>query len=136
MIEGAEQRRRSVQDTLIETTSGNTGIALAMIAAIRGYKLKLLMPENMGAERWGRYGLRRRTGAGQPGHGHGRAQDLAQQMAADGEGYVPVSLIIPITHWPITGQPAEIWQQTDGGVSRALCLSYGHHRHHYGVRVT
>lgn len=110
---------RSVPDTLIEATSGNTGIALAMIAAIRGYKLKLLMPENMSAERqaamkaYGAEAVLVSQAQGMEG-----ARDLAQQMAADGEGYVLDQFNNPdnpLAHYRTTGP--EIWQQTDGRIT-------------------
>ncbi|MEM7887732.1 cysteine synthase CysM [Morganella morganii] len=120
MIEGAEQRGEiRPGDTLIEATSGNTGIALAMIAAIRGYKLKLLMPENMSAERqaamkaYGAELVLVSWAQGMEG-----ARDLAQQMAADGEGYVLDQFNNPdnpLAHYRTTGP--EIWQQTDGRIT-------------------
>ncbi|WP_205516562.1 cysteine synthase CysM [Morganella morganii] len=120
MIEGAEQRGEiRPGDTLIEATSGNTGIALAMIAAIRGYKLKLLMPENMSAERqaamkaYGAELVLVNRAQGMEG-----ARDLAQQMAADGEGYVLDQFNNPdnpLAHYRTTGP--EIWQQTDGRIT-------------------
>lgn len=120
MIEGAEQRGEiRPGDTLIEATSGNTGIALAMIAAIRGYKLKLLMPENMSAERqaamkaYGAELVLVSLAQGMEG-----ARDLAQQMAADGEGYVLDQFNNPdnpLAHYRTTGP--EIWQQTDGRIT-------------------
>ncbi|MBT0383929.1 cysteine synthase CysM [Morganella morganii] len=120
MIEGAEQRGEiRPGDTLIEATSGNTGIALAMIAAIRGYKLKLLMPENMSAER---QAAMKAYGAElvlvSRAQGMEGARDLAQQMAADGEGYVLDQFNNPdnpLTHYRTTGP--EIWQQTDGRIT-------------------
>ncbi|MEM8207939.1 cysteine synthase CysM [Morganella morganii] len=120
MIEGAEQRGEiSPGDTLIEATSGNTGIALAMIAAIRGYKLKLLMPENMSAER---QAAMKAYGAElvlvSRAQGMEGARDLAQQMAADGEGYVLDQFNNPdnpLAHYRTTGP--EIWQQTDGRIT-------------------
>ncbi|MEY1423452.1 cysteine synthase CysM [Morganella morganii] len=120
MIEGAEQRGEiRPGDTLIEATSGNTGIALAMIAAIRGYKLKLLMPENMSAER---QAAMKAYGAElvlvSRAQGMEGARDLAQQMAEDGEGYVLDQFNNPdnpLAHYRTTGP--EIWQQTDGRIT-------------------
>ncbi|MEY0265923.1 cysteine synthase CysM [Morganella morganii] len=120
MIEGAEQRGEiRPGDTLIEATSGNTGIALAMISAIRGYKLKLLMPENMSAERqaamkaYGAELVLVSWAQGMEG-----ARDLARQMAADGEGYVLDQFNNPdnpLAHYRTTGP--EIWQQTGGRIT-------------------
>ncbi len=122
MIEGAEQRGEiRPGDTLIEATSGNTGIALAMIAAIRGYKLKLLMPENMSAERQAAmkaYGAelvlvsRHRAWKGR-GTWRSRWQRTGKVMCL-------ISLIIPITRWPITGQQARKSGSRRTGVSRTL----------------
>ncbi|HAT1525797.1 TPA: cysteine synthase CysM [Morganella morganii] len=120
MIEGAEQRGEiRPGDTLIEATSGNTGIALAMIAAIRGYKLKLLMPENMSAER---QAAMKAYGAElvlvSRAQGMEGARDLAKQMAADGKGYVLDQFNNPdnpLAHYRTTGP--EIWQQTDGRIT-------------------
>lgn len=120
MIEGAEQRGEiRPGDTLIEATSGNTGIALAMIAAIRGYKLKLLMPENMSAER---QAAMKAYGAElvlvSRAQGMEGARDLARQMAAAGEGYVLDQFNNPdnpLAHYRTTGP--EIWQQTDGRIT-------------------
>ncbi|WP_368888592.1 cysteine synthase CysM [Morganella morganii] len=120
MIEGAEQRGEiRPGDTLIEATSGNTGIALAMIAAIRGYKLKLLMPGNMSAER---QAAMKAYGAElvlvSRAQGMEGARDLAQQMAEDGEGYVLDQFNNPdnpLAHYRTTGP--EIWQQTDGRIT-------------------
>ena len=90
MIRKAEERGRiKPGDTLIEATSGNTGIALAMAAAMRGYKMVLLMPEDLSVERrqsMAAYGaeivLTPVTG------GMEYARDLADQMQRDGKGII------------------------------------------------
>lgn len=120
MIEQAELRGEiQPGDTLIEATSGNTGIALAMIAAVKGYRLKLLMPENMSKER---QASMRAYGAelilvsreiGMEG-----ARDLAQQMQENGEGKVLDQFNNPDNsraHFISTGP--EIWQQTAGRIT-------------------
>jgi len=120
MIELAEARGDiRPGDCLIEATSGNTGIALAMAAAIKGYRLKLIMPDNMSAERKAAmtaYGaeLIQVTQA----EGMERARDLAQEMQAAGEGKVLdqfSNMDNPEAHYRSTGP--EIWQQTQGEVT-------------------
>ncbi|HJV53186.1 MAG TPA: cysteine synthase CysM [Noviherbaspirillum sp.] len=106
-------------DTLIEATSGNTGIALAMAAAMRGYKMVLIMPENLSEERrqsMAAYGakiiLTPRTG------GMEYARDLAEQMQKDGKGVIldqfgnPDN---PRAHYEGTGP--EIWRDTEGRIT-------------------
>ena len=120
MIDLAEQRGRiKPGDTLIEATSGNTGIALAMAAAIKGYDMKLIMPANSSTERklamtaYGAELIEVTAEQGMEG-----ARDLAQQMEADGVGIVlnqfgnPDN---PEAHYRSTGP--EIWQQTAGEVT-------------------
>ena len=109
-------------DTLIEATSGNTGIALAMAAAIRGYHLKLIMPSHMSEERkqamsaYGAELIEVSQEAGMEG-----ARDLALQMQADGVGRVldqfgnPDN---PLAHYRGTGP--EIWRQTAGSVTHFI----------------
>lgn len=106
-------------DTLIEATSGNTGIALAMAAAIRGYQLKLIMPSHMSSERkWAMaaYGaelIEVSSESGMEG-----ARDLALAMQAEGKGTVLdqfANLDNPVAHLHGTGP--EIWQQTSGEVT-------------------
>jgi len=90
MIDGAQRRGEiSPGDTLIEATSGNTGIALAMVAAVKGYHMVLVMPEDLSVERaqtMKAYGaeliLTPKSG------GMEYARDLALQMAAQGKGRV------------------------------------------------
>lgn len=106
-------------DCLIEATSGNTGIALAMIAALKGYSLRLLMPENMSKER---QAAMRAYGAelilvsrelGMEG-----ARDLAQKMADEGQGKILDQFNNddnPYAHFSTTGP--EIWQQTGGKIT-------------------
>lgn len=103
-------------DVLIEATSGNTGIALAMIAAMKGYVLKLLMPDNMSIER---QAAMRAYGAElilvSREQGMEGARDLAKEMAARGEGKVLDQFNNPdnpLGHYLTTGP--EIWQQTAG----------------------
>ncbi|MBP2156983.1 cysteine synthase CysM [Erwinia rhapontici] len=103
-------------DVLIEATSGNTGIALAMIAAMKGYHLKLLMPDNMSVER---QAAMRAYGAElilvSREQGMEGARDLADAMAARGEGKVLDQFNNPdnpLGHYLTTGP--EIWQQTAG----------------------
>jgi len=106
-------------DTLIEATSGNTGIALAMVAAMRGYKMVLVMPDNQSVERrqsMKAYGaelvLVPRDG------GMELARDVAKKMEAEGEGVVldqfgnPDN---PLAHYESTGP--EIWRDTQGRVT-------------------
>jgi len=106
-------------DTLIEATSGNTGIALAMAAAIKGYKMILIMPDNMSEERkasMAAYGAELVTVSKEAGME--AARDLALQMQADGKGVVLNqfgNMDNPEAHYRTTGP--EIWQQTFGKVT-------------------
>ena len=120
MIEHAEARGTiKPGDTLIEATSGNTGIALAMVAAMKGYRMILIMPDNMTAERrasMGAFGaelvLVSESG------GMEAARDLAAAMAARGEGCVLDQFANPdnpLAHYGGTGP--EIWRDTAGQVT-------------------
>jgi cysteine synthase B len=120
MILKAEERGRiKPGDTLIEATSGNTGIALAMVAAMRGYKMILLMPENLSEERrqsMAAYGakivLTPKTG------GMEYARDLAEQMEGKGEGIILDQFANPdnpLAHYETTGP--EIWRDTGGAIT-------------------
>lgn len=120
MIQLAEARGAiKPGDTLIEATSGNTGIALAMAAAIKGYRMKLIMPDNMSEERktsMSAYGaqLIEVTQA----QGMEYARDLAHEMQQNGEGIVLDQFANqdnPQAHYEGTGP--EIWQQTQGRVT-------------------
>ncbi|QFU76511.1 cysteine synthase CysM [Halioglobus maricola] len=103
-------------DSLIEATSGNTGIALAMAAAIRGYKLTLIMPSHMSDERkqaMSAYGANLLEVSQQ--EGMEGARDLAMAMQARGEGTVLDQFANsdnPKAH--LTGTGPELWQQTNG----------------------
>lgn len=109
-------------DTLIEPTSGNTGIALAMAAAMRGYRMILVMPENLSMERrqtMRAYGaelvLTAREG------GMEMARDVAEQMVKNGEGHMLDQFANPdnpLAHYESTGP--EIWQQTEGTVTHLI----------------
>lgn len=106
-------------DTLIEATSGNTGIALAMVAAMRGYKMVLVMPENQSIERrqsMAAYGaelvLTPKDGSME------LARDVAMKMQAEGEGVVLDqfgNMDNPQAHYEGTGP--EIWRDTEGKVT-------------------
>jgi cysteine synthase B len=120
MIRHAEQRGEiKPGDTLIEPTSGNTGIALAMAAAIRGYRLLLLMPEHLSAER---RQTMRAFGAEiiltpQKG-GMEAARDLAEKMVRDGKGIMLDQFANPdnpVIHYETTGP--EIWRDTQGRIT-------------------
>ncbi len=120
MLSEAEARGEiSPGDTLIEATSGNTGIALAMAAALKGYNMTLIMPENASAERkqaMAAYGAKLIT-ASKEGGMEG-ARDIADAMIARGEGK-PLNQFAnpdnPLAHYRTTGP--EIWQQTGGEVT-------------------
>lgn len=120
MIQRAEERG-DIQpgDTLIEATSGNTGIALAMAAAIKGYKMVLIMPETMSAERrasmkaYGAELIIVSKQASMEG-----ARDLALQMEREGKGKVLNQFANednPLAHFHSTGP--EIWRDTHGTVT-------------------
>jgi cysteine synthase B len=120
MIQRAEERG-DIQpgDTLIEATSGNTGIALAMAAAIKGYRMVLIMPDNMSEERiasmkaYGAELVLVSKEASMEG-----ARDLADQMEKDGKGKVLDQFNNPdnpIAHYLGTGP--EIWRDTHGQVT-------------------
>jgi cysteine synthase B len=121
MIRRAEERGEiKPGDTLIEATSGNTGIALAMMAAVRGYKMILIMPDNLSLERRASmtaYGAQLILTPAKDG-GMEYARDLALQMQADGKGKVLDQFANPDNtraHFETTGP--EIWQQTDGEIT-------------------
>ncbi|MFM1856655.1 MAG: cysteine synthase [Pseudomonadota bacterium] len=120
MIRRAEERGEiRPGDTLIEATSGNTGIALAMAAAIRGYRMVLIMPEDLSIERaqtMRAYGaeliLTPKAG------GMEYARDLADEMVREGKGRVLdqfANADNPRVHYETTGP--EIWDDTAGGVT-------------------
>lgn len=120
MIKNAEKRGQiKPGDTLIEATSGNTGIALAMAAAMRGYKMVLLMPEHLSVERrqsMAAYGaqiiLTPKTG------GMEYARDLAEKMQKEGQGMILDQFANPdnpLAHYESTGP--EIWRATKGKVT-------------------
>jgi cysteine synthase B len=120
MISRAEERGDiSPGDTLIEATSGNTGIALAMVAAIKGYRMILIMPENMSLER---RALMRSYGAEirlTPAEGSMEAAiDLARELEARGEGRILDQFSNPDNpraHYESTGP--EIWRDTQGAIT-------------------
>ncbi|MDR2128082.1 MAG: cysteine synthase CysM [Burkholderiaceae bacterium] len=120
MIQRAQERGDiRPGDTLIEATSGNTGIALAMAAAIKGYRMVLIMPEDLSIERaqtMKAYGaklvLTPRSG------GMEYARDLADKMVAQGEGVILDQFANPDNpriHYETTGP--ELWRQTDGQIT-------------------
>jgi S-sulfo-L-cysteine synthase (O-acetyl-L-serine-dependent) len=120
MIRRAEERGDiKPGDTLIEATSGNTGIALAMAAAMRGYRMLLIMPEDLSIERaqtMKAFGaeliLTPKSG------GMEYARDLAEQMQRDGKGRVLdqfANADNPRVHFETTGP--EIWRDTQGGIT-------------------
>ena len=120
MIQEAERRGDiSPGDTLIEATSGNTGIALAMAAAIKGYRMILIMPDNLSEERrasmraYGAEVVNVTREEGMEG-----ARDLAIRMEAEGKGKVLDQFSNqdnPLAHYRTTGP--EIWEQTQGRVT-------------------
>jgi cysteine synthase B len=120
MINEAEQRGEiKPGDTLVEATSGNTGIALAMAAAIKGYRMVLVMPDNQTRERrlamtaYGAEVLLVTREQGMEG-----ARDLAQQMRGEGRGTILdqfASPDNPLAHYRGTGP--EIWRDTHGEVT-------------------
>jgi S-sulfo-L-cysteine synthase (O-acetyl-L-serine-dependent) len=120
MIRRAEERGRiKPGDTLIEPTSGNTGIALAMVAAMRGYRMVLVMPEHLSVERrqtmaafGASFVLTPRAG------GMENARDVAEQMQARGEGVILDQFANPdnpLSHYE--GTAPEIWHGTNGQIT-------------------
>ncbi len=120
MIMRAEERGRiKPGDTLIEATSGNTGIALAMVAAMRGYRMVLIMPENQSLER--RQSMRA-FGAElvltPKSGGMEAARDLSERMVAEGKGVMLdqfANADNPLAHYEGTGP--EIWRDTGGRIT-------------------
>ncbi len=121
MIYQAEQRGQiKAGDTLIEATSGNTGIALAMVAAMRGYRMILLMPTNSTQER---KDAMQAYGATliEVDEGIEKARDMALQMQAEGKGIVLDQFNNADNkqaHYLTTGP--EIWQQTEGKITHFI----------------
>ncbi|AQW32280.1 cysteine synthase CysM (plasmid) [Ralstonia syzygii subsp. celebesensis] len=120
MIKHAETRGRiKPGDTLIEATSGNTGIALAMVAAIRGYKMVLIMPEDLSVERrqsMAAYGAEIILTPVKGGMEY--ARDLADAMERDGKGVILDQFANPdnpLAHYEGTGP--EIWRDTEGRIT-------------------
>ncbi|CAH1745314.1 cysteine synthase B [Thauera humireducens] len=120
MVMRAEARGEiRLGDTLIEATSGNTGIALAMAAAMRGYRMILVMPENQSVERrqtmraFGAELVLTPTSGGME-----MARDIAEKMRDEGRGIILDQFANPdnpLAHYEGTGP--EIWEQTGGGVT-------------------
>ena len=120
MIKGAEARGEiSPGDHLIEATSGNTGIALAMAAAMRGYRMTLIMPDNATDERkWAMTAYGAELIEVSQAEGMEGARDLAQKMQAEGQGTVLDQFNNsdnPLAHYQGTGP--EIWRDTKGTIT-------------------
>jgi len=124
MIQQAELRG-DIQpgDSLIEATSGNTGIALAMVAAVKGYQLTLIMPDNMSAERkasMSAYGAELILVSEK--EGMEGARDLAHKLQQEGKGKVLDQFANqdnPNAHYVHTGP--EIWRDTKGSITHFVC---------------
>jgi len=121
MIRRAEERGEiRPGDTLIEATSGNTGIALAMIAATKGYRMVLIMPDNLSTERRASmkaYGAELILTPASKG-GMEYARDVAMEMQAQGKGRVLDQFANPDnprSHYETTGP--EIWRDTEGKIT-------------------
>ena len=120
MIKHAEARGTiRPGDTLIEATSGNTGIALAMVAAMRGYRMVLIMPEHQSVER---VQTMRAFGAEliltPKAGGMESARDVAERMVKEGKGLMLDQFANPdnpLAHYESTGP--EIWRDTTGGIT-------------------
>ncbi len=119
VLDGIARGLLTPDKTIIDATSGNTGIALAMIAALKGYRMKLLMPDNMSQER---RAAMRAYGAElvlvTKEQGMEGARDLALEMAQRGEGKLLDQFNNPdnpYAHYTTTGP--EIWQQTSGRIT-------------------
>jgi len=120
MIRRAEERGTIKRgDVLVEPTSGNTGIALAMAAAIRGYRMVLIMPEHLSVERrqtmraFGAEIILTPQAGGMEG-----ARDLAEKMVREGKGIMLDQFANPdnpLAHYESTGP--EIWRDTDGKIT-------------------
>ena len=120
MINDAEERGQIRKgDTLIEATSGNTGIALSMVASIKGYKIIIIMPETVSSERiktmkvYGAEVILVSKEEDMEG-----ARDLATKMSTSGEGLVLDQFSNPsnyMAHFETTGP--EIWEQTEGKIT-------------------
>ena len=120
MIKAAEARGEiSPGDHLIEATSGNTGIALAMAAAMRGYRMTLIMPDNATDERkWAMTAYGAELIEVSQAEGMEGARDLAQKMQAEGQGTVLDQFNNsdnPLAHYQGTGP--EIWRDTKGTIT-------------------
>ena len=120
MILGAEARGEiRPGDTLIEPTSGNTGIALAMVAAMRGYRMVLVMPDNLSLERRAAmtaYGAKLVLVSKE--QGMEGARDLAERMVREGQGRMLDQFANPdnpLAHYRGTGP--ELWRQTEGRIT-------------------
>ena len=120
ILEAAARGQIKPGDTLIEATSGNTGIALAMAAAIRGYKMILIMPDNLSLERRASmkaYGAELILTEADKG-GMEYARDLAEQMQKEGKGLILNQFANPdnpSAHFTSTGP--ELWEQTQGQIT-------------------
>ncbi|MEO8159284.1 MAG: pyridoxal-phosphate dependent enzyme, partial [Betaproteobacteria bacterium] len=123
MICNAEKRGQiKPGDTLIEATSGNTGIALAMVAAMRGYRMILVMPEHLSIERrqsmaafGAKFVLTPKEG------GMEKARDIAQRMQVNGEGLILDQFANPdnpLAHYE--GTAPEIWRDTNGQITHFI----------------
>jgi cysteine synthase B len=124
MIKAAQARGEiKPGDTLIEPTSGNTGIALAMAAAVQGFKMILVMPETMTIERRSAmtaYGAELVLVSAE--QGMEGARDVALQMQAQGKGKVLDQFANPdnvAAHYTTTGP--EVWEQTGGEITHFMC---------------
>jgi len=120
MIKKAEERGEiKPGDRLIEATSGNTGIALAMVAAMKGYRMTLIMPDNMTVERRASmraYGAELILVSSE--EGMEGARDLAEEMERKGEGRLLNQFANPdnpLAHYETTGP--EIWRDTGGCIT-------------------
>ena len=120
MIKGAESRGEiKPGDTLVEATSGNTGIALAMAATVRGYQMRLVMPENMSLERRAAmYAFGAEIVLSPEEKSMEGAIDMAMQMQARGEGHILNQFANPdnpLAHYRGTGP--EIWRDSGGRIT-------------------